>query len=202
MPSNAVAVDVPAFLSALSFGADDLNDAKAAVRTSREARRTVEEAAREPMGTPSAEDGLRRALALYLLCRPEQAARVLPEGDGTPQITLLRGRIALEQGDPSGAVNAFASLVGSPLDGRTMLLDLATAAALAGDPAMSQKAASKLPDGPDALYAEGIALEADGEYKEARQKYEAALKVDPNHPRSLFRLALRLDVEGEDDQAI
>jgi DNA-directed RNA polymerase subunit alpha len=104
-------------------------------------------------------------------------------------------------GDPSVAVNAFASLVGSPVDGRTLLVDLATAAGLSGDPALAQKAAAKLPDGADALYAEGIALEADGEYAEARAKYEEALRRDPHHTHALFRLALRLDTEGRDTRA-
>ena len=55
---------------------------------------------------------------------------------------------------------------------------------------MAEKAASKLPDGADALYAEGIALESDGEYAEARAKYEDALKKDPQHAHAMFRLAL------------
>ena len=88
------------------------------------------------------------------------------------------------------------------MEGESFLTNLATAAALSGDSAMAQKAAAKLPEGADALYAEGIALESDGEYAEARAKYEDALHVDPNHARSLFRLAHRFDTEGEDDKAM
>lgn len=201
MPSNATALDVSSFLQSLSFGADDLVEAKAAVRSSRTAWRAADDLIRFVSEEAEGEDALRRATALYLMCRPEQAIEALSRASDGPQATLLRGRISLELCDPSVAVNAFVSLVGSPVDGRSMLVDLATAAALSGDTAMAEKAASKLPDGADALYAEGIALESDGEYAEARAKYEDALKKDPQHLHAMFRLALRLDTEGEDDRA-
>ena len=201
MPSNATELDVPAFLQTLSFGSDDLVEAKAAVRSSRAAWRAAADLTRSLPEGAQGEDALRLATALYLLSRPTDALKALEGAGDGPQATLLKGRLALEQCDPSVAVNAFASLVGSSVDGQSMLMDLATAAALSGDTAMAEKAASKLPDGADALYAEGIALESDGEYAEARAKYEDALKKDPQHPHAMFRLALRLDTEGEDDRA-
>jgi DNA-directed RNA polymerase subunit alpha len=201
MPSSAATVDLPALLRSLSFGADDLCDARAAVRTNRDARRAAEETvSRIPEGA-GGEDALRRATALHLLARSEEAAAALAGAPDTPSAALVRGRTALENGDPAAAAAAFATLVGSPAGGRTLLVDLATAAALSGDTGLAHKAASRLPDGPDALYAEGIALESDGEYAEALKKYEAALKADPNHARSLFRIAHRLDTEGKDERA-
>ena len=202
MPSNAVAVDVRSLLDSLNFTADDLGGARAALRASREAYNRARETVREIPDTASDREALKRATALYLLSRIEEASQMLQRAGDSPQAGLLRGRVALEAGDPPGAANAFAALVGSSVDGHALLLDLATAAALNGDSALAQKAASKLPEGADALYAEGIALESDGEYGEARGKYEAALKKDPNHPRALFRLALRLDTDGEDDRAL
>jgi DNA-directed RNA polymerase subunit alpha len=211
MPSNALALDLVSFLRDLSFDADQLVDAKSVARTSRTARSHALDAARAPIegsrgegggGEPAEQRALRKALAFYLLSRPEESDAALQRAGDSPQAALLRGRVALERGDPGSALNAFSSLVGSPVDGRTLLIDLATAAGLSGDSPMAQKAAQKLPDGPDALYAEGISFEADGEYEDAKKKYEAALRDDPNHARSLFRLALRLDTEGQDARAI
>lgn len=202
MPSNATALDIPSLLDTLDFDADALDEARAAVRTSHRAWYAAVEAARPEPDAVEGHDALRLATALYLLARPERATRALGSAGSGPQATLLRGRTALETCDPSVAVNAFASLVGSPVDGTSLLVDLATAAALSGDTAMAQKAAAKLPEGPDALYAEGIALESDGEYAEACGKYEEALKKNRNHLRALFRLALRLDTEGKDERAM
>ena len=180
MPSNALAVDVRSLLDSLSFTADDLGAARAAIRTSREAYNAARAVVREIPETATDREALKRATALYLLSRADEAEGLLERAGDSPQAGLLRGRAALETGDPSGAANAFAALVGSPVDGQSLLLDLATSAALSGDSALAQKAAAKLPEGADALYAEGIALESDGEYAEARNKYEAALKKDPN----------------------
>ncbi len=198
----AAATDLPSFLDALTFAADDLDEAHVAARTSRAGNEAAKRALRQIPVAAVGQDALKRAAAAYVLSRPEEAARTLPQAGDSPQAVLLRGRVALELGDPSGATNHFASLVGSSVDGASLLLDLATASALAGDSAMAHKAASKLPEGADQSYAEGIALESDGEYDEARAKYEAALRKEPEHPHALFRLALRLDMEGEDDRAI
>jgi DNA-directed RNA polymerase subunit alpha len=202
MASNAPALDLSAFLESLTYSSDDLGVAKAAARSSRDAWRTLVEVTKTVPDTADGTDALRLATALYLLSRPEEALRVVENAGNGPQAILLKGRASLEVCDPSVAANAFASLVGSPVDGHSMLIDLATAAALSGDTAMAEKAASKLPDGADALYAEGIALESDGEYADARAKYEAALKKDPNHQQALFRLALRLDTDGNDERAV
>jgi DNA-directed RNA polymerase subunit alpha len=203
MPStSAPPTDAGAFLEALAYGSEDLRAAKEAARTSREFRRGLEAAVRSLPEQAGGATSLKRATALYLLSRPEIAALELAGAGDLPQKALLQGRVSLENGDPAGAAAAFATVLGSSLDGPSLLADLATAAALSGDPGMAHKAAAKLPHGADALYAEGIALESDGDYGEARSKYEQSLAKDPNHPRALFRLALRHDLEGHEEQAL
>ena len=41
-----------------------------------------------------------------------------------------------------------------------------------------------------------------GEYQEAFNKYEQSLKIDPNHAKTLFRMAFNYDMGGEDEKAI
>ena len=202
MSSNSVAVDVRSFLDALNFNADDLVDARTAIRLERPAWEAARQVARETPEDATGQDALRRGTAYFLLSEPEKVQQALEHAGDGPQATLLRGRSALELCDPAAAANLFASLVGSPVDGKNLLLDLATAAALSGDTALAEKAASKLPDGPNQLFAEGIAMESDGEYGEAKAKFESALKQDPDHRLSLFHLARRLDTEGQDERAI
>lgn len=208
MPASTSMPDPVAFLDVLTFSAEELKDAKAAVHDSKDFRGHIEEALRELGASPedapagSAKDALRRATLLYLLSKPSGTLLSIGENDASPQATLLRGLASLELGDPTVAAAAFTSLVGTDMEGESFLTNLATAAALSGDTAMAQKAAAKLPDGADALYAEGIALESDGEYAEALQKYEEALARDPEHARTLFRMAHRYDTSGEDKKAI
>ncbi len=201
-PSVSPVTDPHAFLEALSYGSEDLRAAKDAARSSRDFRRGLEQAARAAGAGPADAGALRRATALYLLSRPESAAAELAQAGDSLQRHLLAGRVALETGDPAAAVAAFTQVVGTEAGGPSLLSDLATAAALCGDAALAHKAAAKLPQGADALYAEGIALESDGEYAEAKAKYEQAIAKDPQHVRALFRLALRLDLESEDERAI
>ncbi|MFM8387243.1 MAG: DNA-directed RNA polymerase subunit alpha C-terminal domain-containing protein [Planctomycetia bacterium] len=201
-PAATPVTDAQQFLERLSFGSEDLRSAKDAVRTSREFRRVVETTLR---GLPELAGGatsLKRATALYLLSRPEAAAPEAQKAGDTPQAQLIHARAALENGQPADAAKVLAALVGTEVDGPSLLVDLATAAALSGDSSTAQKAASKLPAGADALYAQGIALESEGEYADAKERYEAALAKDAQHGRALFRLALRLDLEGQDAKAL
>ncbi len=201
MPASTSAPEASSFLDALNFNSDDLGNAKAAVHDSPEYRNQVEDALRDTAGD-DAKSALRRATALYLLSRPEEAGAALEGADDSSQAVLLRGLAALETSDPSTAASSFISLVGTDMENANFLTNLATASALAGDTAMAQKAAAKLEDGADALYAEGIALESDGEYDEATRKYEEAIEKDPGHARALFRLAHRHDTRGNDEKAI
>ena len=117
MPSHAILPDAGSFLQSLAFGSEDLKAAKDAARNSREFRRGLEAALqRLPEGTRGVES-LRRATALYLLSRPEKALEELELAPDSPQTSLLRGKCALENGDPATAAAAFASLVGSNVDG-------------------------------------------------------------------------------------
>ena len=196
------ATDPSTFLAALDFNAATLQQMRGELHRSREARDGVNSELSGTTPAASGAEALRRGTCLFLLSRPAETLTALERADNGPQTTLLRGLAALEASDPATAVQSLSSLVGTEVEEVQFLTHLATAAALAGDANLAHNAAAKLPDGADALYAEGIALEAEGEYVESRRKYEEALARDPEHPRSLFRLALRLDTEGDDLQAI
>ena len=55
---------------------------------------------------------------------------------------------------------------------------------------------------PDWLYTMGRVLETEGEYEQAMADYEKALQKNPDHRKSLFRLALNCDLNGEDERAL
>ena len=51
-------------------------------------------------------------------------------------------------------------------------------------------------------YQWGHCLDDLGEYQEAFCNYEQALQIDPNHVKTLFRMAFNYDMDGEDEKAI
>jgi DNA-directed RNA polymerase subunit alpha len=58
------------------------------------------------------------------------------------------------------------------------------------------------PEQPHTLYFQAIAAERNGDYEEAKILYLKALEIAPDHAPSLFRLAYRTDLEGNDDGAM
>lgn len=207
MPAST-ATDPSAFLSTLSFDLDALRAMKRTVNGSKEARQALEAEVRSAESSAAGldalkgKDALRLAAAAWVLGRNDLTMRAAARAGDSPQATLLRGLACLEAGDPVSAAASLSALVGTPIEGHGFFVQLATAAALSGDADRAMKAARKLPEGADADYAEGIALEAEGEYEEAKRRYERAIEADPQNVRALFRLGLRLDVEGHDAKAI
>ncbi|MCC7138783.1 MAG: tetratricopeptide repeat protein [Planctomycetes bacterium] len=184
-------VDVAALLESQKPSAADLAAARNAVRDVREARAAAEKAAAD---TGSA---VRRGMGLYLLGRARAAVATLRgAGDGAA-VRAVRGLASLEDGDPAGAAADLATVAGAETA-------LATARALVGDGDGARAAAGKLGADrkADALYAEGMALEADGRHLDARAKLEAAVAADPAHARALFHLAHMHDLAGDDEKAI
>jgi len=202
MTTSAVAVDVAALLQSLKFTAAELAAARAAVREGRDARAACDKATQETGKDASA--ALRRGLGQYLLGRVREAASTLRVAGDSPQVRLVRGKASLEDGDPAGAAADLGALSGSSLGGPDLEVDVATAKALSGDSEGAKAAAGRMGADrkADALYAEGMSLEVDGRHADAKAKFEAAIALDANHARSLFRLAHSHDLAGEDDVAI
>jgi DNA-directed RNA polymerase subunit alpha len=202
MSQNAVAVDVGSLLQSLKFTSADLSAARAAVRTPGDARSAADAATRDAGG--DAQAALRRGTAQWLLGRLREAAVQLAKAGDSPQANLVRGRNALEDADPLGAVAAFANLSGSSVADPDLEVEIATARALSGDGEGARSAAGRIGGGrkADSLYAEGVALDADGKHIEAKAKFEAAVEADGNHARALFRLAHAHDLAGEDESAM
>ncbi len=54
----------------------------------------------------------------------------------------------------------------------------------------------------DVAWAEGLLAESQGDHPGAIASWRVALQHDPGHAEARFRLAYRLDLEGEDDEAV
>lgn len=54
----------------------------------------------------------------------------------------------------------------------------------------------------DSLYAQGFEFRCNGQYREARQKFEAALSLEPGHLPSRWQIALIQGFEGDFDGSL
>ena len=200
--NTATLQDPSAFSSDLNFDFDALAAMRAQVHSDKDTRAHFDALVRAGDGTSKGNAALSEAVAAWLVSKPHLAAKIVQRASDSPQTSLLTGLAASESSDPATAVTAFTALIGTPMECSRFFVELATAAATMGDADLAQKAARKLPEGADAAYAEGVSLEAEGEYGEAAKRYEVALQSDPRHIRALFRLALRRDLAGQEKEAI
>ena len=119
---------------------------------------------------------------------------------------LLAGIAEDELGHADKALEAWGGLVKSrTLGARARLLRIAMLARLHQSDALpAEIAALKEQDAPaaDVAFADGLLAEALGDHPGAVASWRVALQHDPEHVEARFRLAYRLDLEGEDDEAI
>ena len=122
--------------------------------------------------------------------------------DGTDEIaTFLRGASLLELGQSVAAADALkgAHTASDEILVATALEALVAARDFDGFIAARQKA--KL-GALDALYFEAVEAEVEGDYPGAVAGYRAVLAEDENHIAARFRMAYRLDLMGQDREAI
>lgn len=65
-----------------------------------------------------------------------------------------------------------------------------------------EKAAKTFPDDPEISFLRGFREETQGEYKKAREHYDAVLEKNDAHPRALFRLGRYHMMWGEEERAV
>ena len=200
--TTATVQDPSEFSSMLDFDRDALSVMRAQIHSDKDTRKHFETLLRADDGSSQGKEALGHATAAWLLSQPDVCVKILERAGESSQASLLGGLASLETSDPASAVAALTQLIGTSMECDRFFVDLATAAATTGDADLAMKAARKLPEGAHAAYAEGIALEAEGEYVEASKRYEAAIEADPQHVRALFRLALRRDLQGDEKAAV
>jgi len=147
-----------------------------------------------------------QGMALWLLGRYGEAAEALGSLEGRTDVKYYFGSALAE----AGRWEQSAKVLGSVSKKSDRYLDaqvlLAEVLAKLGRSDEAQALLESLPaethESAEYWAARGLAAELGGEVAVARELYHRALELDPNHPKSLFRLAYSLDLSGSDDQAI
>lgn len=149
----------------------------------------------------------RRLCGLALLAAGEPATALPHLQAAEDDLCKVLTGVALDLlGRPREAVAAWTALLKSRgLGARARLLRFAVLARLHElDGLPADLAALKEAGVPaaDLAWAEGLLAEAQGDHPGAIASWRVALQHDPDHVDARFRLAYRLDLEGEDDEAI
>ena len=121
------------------------------------------------------------------------------------RVLYLWGLSELYRNRSATAVDVFDRCVQLEPRDTQARLQQAALRALLGDPERASEVLGDLASDTErapVLYALGTIAEAEGEYEQAQQHYQAALMQDPEHVGSLFRLAYQHDLSGDDDAAI
>jgi len=206
MSPTDVALDIDRVLdSAVADVGDALELRRRAVadRSLRSGIRSALQPAAEPSELDAARNA-RRAVALFILGRDEEVGRYAAAAE-SHRVLYLSGQSAIYRDLPFEAARVLERCVQLEPRDDTARLQLAGVEAVLGRPDAARKTLEPLADQtdrPQVLFVLGAIAEAEGEYGEAREHYEAALAQDPEHVDTLFRLAYQYDLRGDDDAAI
>jgi DNA-directed RNA polymerase subunit alpha len=147
-----------------------------------------------------------QGMACWLLGRYEEAAKALEPVEGRVEVKYYFGSALAEAGRWEQSAKVLESVPKKSewyLDAQVLLAEVN---AKLGKTDEAQALLEALPaethESADYWATRGLAAELGGEVAVARELYHRALELDPNHPRSLFRLAYSLDLSGSDEQAV
>jgi DNA-directed RNA polymerase subunit alpha len=203
MSSADVAVDLDRVLDAAMADVGEALHLRRRVLADADLRRALRFAAEAPEGEDPRAAG-RRATANFLLDRHDRVGADARRSDA-PRVLYLWALAELYLDRPLPAIEALRRCVEKEPRFEPARLDYAAALAIVGRPEEARQVLGDMgrqADRPQVLYVLGAIAESEGNYAEARERYEAALSHDPEHLDSLFRLAYQHDLSGDDDAAI
>ncbi|GAB4147153.1 MAG: DNA-directed RNA polymerase subunit alpha C-terminal domain-containing protein [Planctomycetota bacterium] len=170
-------------------------------RLRREAFRSIRsiEQLKDWHASPSAQD-VPRAIAAWCLGRHAEAIEALAAKSADPVVAWCLAQSHIALGNPEEAVKLLSQKTRDAHHANVWLQALEALA----DPDAFEKAlreVSELLSPTDRRYAEGRLLEMRHDPVGAIAAYDQVLAQDPTHQRALFRLALNVDLRGEDEEA-
>lgn len=144
--------------------------------------------------------GARRGIALWALGRAKEAVADLQKEKANPTVADCLARCYLDLGQFDEAEKALTEAKSDSRQAATLLevLDRRGDAEKLFE-GIERGAAVLTPA--DAAYYRGRAHELDRDGQTAIVAFDEALRHDPNHPQALFRLAVNVDLRGEDEEA-
>lgn len=147
----------------------------------------------------------RRAAALWILGKVEEAIPVLEKARSGKERCYLLGQSYLDVGRYADAVAQLKEAYDADSSDPIVLSALAEAQTYAGlhdaAEALVDRILKKHADHADGHYVRALGYDLRGFRRQAIDAYEKTLEVEPGHAKSLFRLAYHYDLAGEDARA-
>ena len=204
--STDLAIDIHRAIDSAVADVGEAQQLRRRAAVERDLRRAVRDIA-EQESEPSELDALdaaRRATALFILGRDDEVG-AFAERSQAHRVLFLWGLSEINRDRPLRAIDALRACVTNEPRDEQARLQLAAVEALLGEPEKARETLGDLGsqnDRPQVLFVLGAIAESEGNYAEARERYESAMAQDPDHVDSLFRLAYQHDLSGDDDAAI
>ena len=209
--SEPAPIDVQAFFSTEDLPLEKFVELRKTVHCSIERRSELERlledfstVAKKLSSENKAE--VRRALALWVLGKVEDAVPVLQAARMSKERSYFLGVSLLDLGKASDAVQHLKDALDAESDSALIGAALAESELKTGNvdgaKARIDRLLKKYSESADVKYVEGLLRDYLGDRQGAIETYEAALKLEPEHARSMFRLAYTYDLLGDDDAAL
>ncbi len=142
----------------------------------------------------------------WIAGRVKESVEALKEVKSRKMGAYYLGKDYQELGDYHQALECFDRAKKADAEEFDIQMDIVETKRMAGNAEEALEIIKKLSpshaNSAELYYQWGHCLDDLGEYQEAFNKYEEALRIDPNHAKALFRMAFNYDMDGEDEKAI
>jgi len=214
MTTAITEIDLDKLLEAETISRETVLHIKEQVHVSKENREKLDkkiealkvDIKKEHDGAKSKDLTLLLGICEWVAGRIKQAVALLKEVKSRKLGAYYLGKCYRELGDYNQAVECFERAKKTDAEEFDIVMDIAETKRMSGNIDEALKIIKSFShshaNSAELYYQWGHCLDDMGEYQEAFNKYEQSLKIDPDHAKTLFRMAFNYDMGGEDEKAI
>ncbi|MBM2834891.1 MAG: hypothetical protein HW406_2052 [Candidatus Brocadiaceae bacterium] len=214
MTTAIAEIDLDKLLEAETISRETVLHIKEQVHSSKENREKLDkkiealkvDIKKEHDGARSKDLTLLLGICKWVVGRIKEAVALLKEVKSRKLGAYFLGKCYRELGDYSQALECFERAKKTDAEEFDIVMDIAETKRMLSniDDALKiiKSFSHSHANSAELYYQWGHCLDDMGEYQEAFNKYEQSLKIEPNHAKTLFRMAFNYDMGGEDEKAI
>jgi DNA-directed RNA polymerase subunit alpha len=214
MTTAIAEIDLDKLLEAETISRETVLHIKEQVHSSKENREKLDkkiealkvDIKKEHDGARSKDLTLLLGICKWVVGRIKEAVELLKEVKSRKLGAYFLGKCYRELGDYTQALECFERAKKTDAEEFDIIMDIAETKRMLGniDDALKiiKSFSHSHANSAELYYQWGHCLDDMGEYQEAFNKYEQSLKIDPDHAKTLFRMAFNYDMGGEDEKAI
>ncbi|HHT9136743.1 MAG TPA: DNA-directed RNA polymerase subunit alpha C-terminal domain-containing protein [Candidatus Wunengus sp. YC60] len=214
MTTAIAEIDLDKLLEAETISRETVLHIKAQVHSFRENREKLDkkiealkvDIKKEHDGARAKDLTLLLGICKWVVGRIKEAVELLKEVKSRKLGAYFLGKCYQELGDYNQALECFERAKKTDAEEFDIVMDIAETKRMLGNTDDALKIIKSFShshaNSAELYYQWGHCLDDMGEYQEAFNKYEQSLKIDPDHAKTLFRMAFNYDMGGEDEKAL